>query len=260
MAKLSLTRWLRQPTFVLAPADCGISSPNTIVWFLGAVEACQTAIVGTGGHAKRKVVSAYRQGLGGGRTCDRCDGPCGRRCRNTVEEQEELFEVLDPAVCVSTGRIHNGCCQARAHAGRGHSRTEVETDTSEDETSASVKAGGAPADVRPQGWVLARTCSTQGNLNQLCRLTVSRHRPNVRVQLVCNSFYVARSRSPRSVIFTMRVAIHGAATTQRPTDLHHETLEMTNFSVMENTTTMPRTSTTSTNVETKVAARTTAPR
>ena len=51
--------------------------------------------------------------------------------------------------------------------------------------------------------------------------------------------------------FAMRVAIHGAATPQRPTDLHHETLDLTDFSVMENTTTMPRTSTTSTNVATE---------
>ena len=121
-------------------------------------------------------------GSGGGRTCDRCDGPCGRRCRNTVEEWARPASNLVP----SRSRRNCSRCLTRrcacpqgasttgapkhAHAGRGHSRTEVETDTSEDETSASVKAGGAAADVRPQGWVLARTCSAQGNLNQLVGL------------------------------------------------------------------------------------------
>ena len=166
MAKPSLTQWLRQPTLswrlqIVAFRDPTRASCSLEQSRLVKLPSC--AQVGTRrGMLSGRTVRSRIRWRSHMRPMRRTVapaaplGPCRRHCRNAVEEwarpasnlvlseQEELFEVLDETVCVSTtGAQKHALCRSRAFTHRGRDRHPLRTKITHPSSWRS-----SPADVR----------------------------------------------------------------------------------------------------------------
>ena len=169
MAKPSLTQWLRQPTLSWRLQIVAFRHPTRSS---GSLE--QSRLVKLPSCAQ----TGTRRGMLSGRTVrSRIRwrshvrpmrrtvapaaplGPCRRHCRNASRRGHDQRQT-----CCSRSKRNCSRCSTRrcacpqgasttgapkhACAGRAHSRTEVETDTSEGGGKRVCRAGGAPAGVR----------------------------------------------------------------------------------------------------------------